>query len=333
MSQPAVTVLICVHNAEDFLRETLDSVFAQTHRDFEVIAVDDGSTDRSAELLRSCRDPRLRVVRQPNGGAPAAMNAGLRIAQGAYVALLDHDDVWAPEYLAAHVELLDQSPTIDLSFSWFQVIDQDGVEIGVHSTRHHGTLEYRELLADFVIGATSNVVVRRKALEQAGLADESLPRLYDAELFLRVALLRRANMLAIPRDLMYYRWHRNQISRDLNGLIREHSKLLDKVARLSPADFDAVGSVARSNIRRYLARSAYECSQYRTGLRLLRTSFTTAPANFLKDSRHWWTLAACLSGQLLPRPIHRRLERLAGLRSARSSRLSPATGAASCPVQ
>lgn len=100
---PLVSVVVPTYNAPQMLRATLDTVFAQTFTDFELVVVDDGSTDDTPQVLASITDPRLRVVRQPNAGIGHARNRGIDESRGTYVALLDHDDLWHPEKLATQV--------------------------------------------------------------------------------------------------------------------------------------------------------------------------------------------------------------------------------------
>jgi glycosyltransferase involved in cell wall biosynthesis len=315
---PLVSVLICVYNGQRYLAGALDSALSQTYRDFELIAVDDGSTDGSPAVLDACPDPRLRVIRQPNQGTAAALAAGLQNAKGAYIALLDQDDLWEPDSLAAHLQVLESQPGIALTFSWFRVIDEGGREIGMHSSRHRGRIDFRDLLTDFVIGATSNVVIRRSAIDQAGGVDSSLRRMYDLDLCLRIARLAPGNIASIPRDLMRYRRHAGQLSRNLEALKLEWVRTLDKLRRLAPREVAPVEKRARSNMSRYFAWLAFEDARYSTGLQLLSEGFRYAPSAFVAERRNWLTGAACLSGLLAPAPLHRRLERLAGLRRSES---------------
>lgn len=105
-AKPLVSILICLYNAERFLASTLNSALSQSHRDFELIVIDDGSTDGSRAVLDTYTDPRVRVISQSNQGAAAALKAGLQAAQGVYIAPLDSDDLWEPESLATHVKAL-----------------------------------------------------------------------------------------------------------------------------------------------------------------------------------------------------------------------------------
>jgi glycosyltransferase involved in cell wall biosynthesis len=319
-SAPEISILLCLYNGERYLASTIDSALAQSYPGFELIVVDDGSTDQSRLVLEGYRDPRLRVVRQENQGTAGALNTGLKIATGRYIAFLDQDDLWEKDHLAAHIQLLEHRPQIDLSFSWFRVIDEAARDIGVCSHRYRGTIDFRGLLTDFVIGGTSNIVVRRAAIDRAGGVDTAFPRVYDLDLCLRIALLSPHNIEAIPRDLTCYRRHPGQISRALLPLQREWQQVLEKLRDLMPREVTEVEHLARSNVSRYFARLAYEDARYRTGLGLLRDGFRLAPAPFLADSRNWVTAAACLSGLLLPQQLHRGLERLAGVRRGQPER-------------
>lgn len=310
---------MCVYNGAAHLDAALDSVLCQTYPHFEVIAVDDGSTDRSAAILAARSDPRITVLTQRNQGAAAALAAGLRAARGELVAFLDQDDGWTRDKLATHVDWMVRHPSVDLTFSGFRVVDHDGRDIGLRRRRFHGPLHFRDLLVDFAIGATSNVVVRRSAVEKAGGVDPTFPRMYDLDLFLRVAMLAPSNVEALPDALMMYRRHGAQISWDYAALEREWERVMAKMARLSPGTVSEVGGRARLSARRYFARLAYETGNYRRALQYVSSGFASAPVWFLRDSRNWTTAAASLAGMLLPATLHRALERMFGLRRPESS--------------
>jgi glycosyltransferase involved in cell wall biosynthesis len=300
-------------NAERFVNAAVDSVLQQTFENLELIVVDDGSTDCTAERLRQYADERLQVILQPNQGYPAALNAALRAAQGVYPGFLDGDDVWLATKLARHIEFMERHPEADLTFSWSRLIAENGEEIGVHSRHWRGTISFRELLADFVIGNSSSLVLRRSALDRAGWLDPELPRFCDMDLCLRVALLRPGNVHAIPEELTLYRRRSGQMSRDREGMRLEWSGLLGKFRRLAPEETAAVVRQASSNMTRYFAYLAYENDQFREAGRLLWEGFRSFPTGFLADSRNWKLSAASLAGLVLPRTVHRRLERLAGV--------------------
>jgi hypothetical protein len=316
--EPLVSIIVCVYNGQEFLGAALDSVLAQTYPRFELIAVDDGSTDASAAILSRYSDSRLRVLHQENRGTTMALHLGLEAATGDFIAFLDQDDLWETSKLTIHVDWLRNRPTIDLTFSWFRYVDRTGRSIGLRRKRYFGTLDFRSLLSDFAIGATSNVVVRRAAIDKAGGIDPAFPRMYDLDLFLRVALLAQNNIEAIPVELMLYRRHGGQITHDFNSLQVEWERVVEKMARLAPEVVGAVENHARSNASRLFARLAYEDGAYRKALQYVAKGFQCSPGRFLIDPRNWSTGIACAAGLALPRTLHRRLERLAGLRRQRN---------------
>jgi hypothetical protein len=169
------------------------------------------------------------------------------------VALLDQDDLWEPDKLQCHVDILENKPGLDLTFSWFRVIDAQGNHIGLHSSRHRGTISFSDLLRDFVIGAASNAVIRRSALSRVPV-DAGLPRVYDWDLFLRIALLGPDNIEAIPIDLMKYRRRTGQISSSVDSLKQEWLWALEKLRSLAPLQVTPVEKLARSNMNRSFAR-------------------------------------------------------------------------------
>jgi glycosyltransferase involved in cell wall biosynthesis len=265
-------------------------------------------------LARRYSDPRVRLLTQTNQGAAVALAAGIRESKGEYVAVLDQDDLWHTDYLSAHMAVQQQQEGVDLTFSWFQVINENGDPIGLHSRRYREALDFGYLLEDCVIAGSSNVVARRAALEKAGGVDLAIGGLYDLDLCLRIALLRPRNIQPVTADLMFYRRHKAQMTSGIRSLQQEWDRVLDKIMLLAPEKVAPRQQRARSNVHRYWARLAYESGDFAGGLDFLRKGFTVAPSYFLTDSRNWTTLAACLCGFVLPPRAHRALERMAGLK-------------------
>jgi len=124
---PQVTVLIPVYNREGYVRDAIESVLAQTFTDFELLVIDDGSTDRSCEVVQSYHDPRMRVVcNETNAGIPKTRNTGIRLARGEYLAFLDSDDWAYPERLAKQVAFLDSHPDYAAVGAWVDWMDEEG---------------------------------------------------------------------------------------------------------------------------------------------------------------------------------------------------------------
>jgi glycosyltransferase involved in cell wall biosynthesis len=126
-SYPKVSVVMSVYNGEKYLCEAIDSILNQTFENFEFLIVNDGSTDRTLEILQSYRDPRIKVINnERNIGLTASLNKGLKIAKGEYVARMDADDVSFPHRLEQQKAFLDRNPRVAMVGSWAEVIDESG---------------------------------------------------------------------------------------------------------------------------------------------------------------------------------------------------------------
>ncbi len=213
---PLVSVIISTYNREKYVRECLDSVFAQTYKDMEVIVVDDASTDKTVDIVRKYGDRVRLVVRGVNSGLPAVpRNQGLGLAQGKYVAFLDSDDVWLPEKIERQVEQLERHPEFVLSHTFCHVIDESG---RVHGVRHEGMLAESISFCDLVEHCyitLSTVVVRRELLTEQKLKFNET-RAYrigeDYELFLR--LLKKGNAGCVTDVCASYRRANSGISQE-----------------------------------------------------------------------------------------------------------------------
>ena len=301
---PVISVIITAYNVAPFLREAVDSALAQTYRDIEIIVVDDGSTDGSAETLSDLDDPRLRLVRQEHSGSAAARNAGLRLASRHLVAFLDADDRWAPQNLERQVAFLESHPEVDLTFSHSLVIDEEGRALGKICSRS-GTVSLRELFRSNVIGNGSCVVVRRGALDQAGWFNPTLLACVDIDAWMRVAALRSGNIVALPELLTFYRRRRGQISSDWRRMESGFLVLLENVRKLAPREVACEEKRSRAGRYRYYALLAREANDPATAARLLATAFRWAPLWLLADSRTWLNGLLILAQLILPRPVYR----------------------------
>ncbi|HKP29726.1 MAG TPA: glycosyltransferase family 2 protein [Gemmatimonadales bacterium] len=288
-STPRVSIIMSVYNGEEFLDEAVRSVVAQTFTDWELVLVNDGSTDRTGALadLWASKDPRVRVVHQPNSGKPAAgRNRGMRAARGSIIAFLDGDDLWHPERLARSVVVLDAYPEVGSVFHdyrWF--VTGSDPEQGrayladeKYVTRAAGALTERsagghpvwigngdliKFMSTEIVGIhTSAISVRRAvldSLEPPGFREE-LPHCEDIDLWLRIS---RATTSAVsPAPLSYYRhttssWMvNNPLARLVTGSFTVKSDMLLRLERmLTPAEWPSY----REKISRYWCGLGYLC--------------------------------------------------------------------------
>jgi glycosyltransferase involved in cell wall biosynthesis len=301
---PAFSVLVPIHNAGVFLRETVESVLAQTCSDFELILIDDGSTDDSLAGISSEVDARIRVLRQQRQGTPSALNAGLQQARGEFIALIDHDDIWLPTKLAAHRDCLVAHSDVDLTFDWSRTVDESGADLDMSSRTWKGSISFEQLLEDFVIRTTSAIVIRRAAIEKAGWFRADLLRVYDLDLCLRIAALKPENCRAVPQCLTLYRRHERQMSRDWQKLRVEWKRFLRDVPRYAPRAVFGNLAMADSNMHRYFSWLACEEGRYASAVTLISSAFLRLPHRALTNVRNWMVLAAALGGLVLPRQLY-----------------------------
>ena len=228
---PLVTVLMPAWNRERFVREAVDSVLAQTFADFELLVIDDGSTDATAAIVAAVVDPRVRCLREPHRGIGAAMNAGLRAARGRYVARLDSDDVWLPELLATQVAILEARPEAGVAYARAQGMEADGAltaHVWGMAPRWPDDHLRSMLWGDFTCNITT--VARRELLERIGGFDETLIAGEDWDLWLRIA--KHARFAFTDRVLARFRWHADNLTGPGSTLrdrpLVERFRVLDK---------------------------------------------------------------------------------------------------------
>ena len=188
MNKPAVSVVIPTYNRAHLICESLDSIFAQTFKDYEVIVVDDGSTDNTAEVL-SPYMARIRYLKQENGGVAAARNRGMLAAEGEFVAFLDSDDLWLPTKLEKQVALLRQRGDVQLCYTDMYLAaqpDEKPRQTLFDAVPYRGNTLLKTLLIQST-NLTPSVVFRRSILPSVGLFDTVLTCGEDYDFFLRIA--------------------------------------------------------------------------------------------------------------------------------------------------
>lgn len=223
---PTVSVIIPTFNRAGRLPNTIESVLAQTYADWELIIVDDESSDGTAGVISAYerRDGRIRGVFQKNTGPAGARNTGVRAARGAFIAFLDDDDEWLPEKLARQVQRFEQQP--ELGFVYARcAVEQGGRTIDVWPTRPFCNTLRQLFRANFI--PTLTVMVRRKCFEAVGGFDTTLKISDDYDLWLRLAA--RYPFEWVDHVVAVYHLHDSNLSKDHVQRYRDHLRLLSKV--------------------------------------------------------------------------------------------------------
>jgi len=206
-SSTLVSVLLPVFNSARFLSEAVTSVLAQTHRDLELVIIDDGSTDQSQEIAHEFTraDPRVRYYRQENAGVSAALNRALALAKGEFVARMDGDDVCLPNRLELQLEFLRNSDMIMVG-SNVRLIDSNGMSlVDVERSANHEEIESQLLSGDGSAIIHPTMFCRRNALESIGGYRESIRSIEDLDLFLRLTRIGKVGNM--NQVLLLYRQH------------------------------------------------------------------------------------------------------------------------------
>lgn len=228
---PKVSVNICCYNSEQFIQETIESVLAQTFKDFEVVIIDDGSKDQTAEIINRFNDPRLRYFYQENQGLSAARNKAIKLSKGKFIALLDHDDLWETNKLKIQVRLLDSKPEVGLVFADAYLIDANNKTSKLYfdaCSPHRGRVVEQLVKGDFIPCLT--VVMRRDIVSSTGSFKKNLHITEEYDFFLRMSLATEFDYVDQP--LARYRLHAGNVSQNLERLHKEEILSLEEFARL-----------------------------------------------------------------------------------------------------
>jgi len=233
---PTVSVVIPAYNAAWCVGKAIDSVLAQDYRDFEIIVVNDGSTDDTRRVLARFGSA-IRVIDQSNGGMSSARNAGIRQARGEFIAFLDADDWWLPSKLGRQVELMRARPEIGFCSCTARVEDPDGRLLNLWQCPQSELPFLVHLFrsgAD-VPGSCSAVMARRQLVEAAGGFDESLRGAEDPDLWIRLAATTKYACIAEPLTVVLRR--PGSVSRNLENMRESSIRMMRKNRSLLPREF------------------------------------------------------------------------------------------------
>jgi glycosyltransferase involved in cell wall biosynthesis len=274
---PEISVIIPAYNASRTVGTAVDSVLAQTFVDFELLVIDDGSRDDTAEVVRARDDPRLNCVRTESGGVAVARNRGLELAAGSYVAFLDADDAWQPRKLERQHLAMAEIPGVGLCFASAQLVDDDLRPIGMDSAVDRS--DYGEALlleGNIVAGSASSVMARTSVINQAGRFDPRLSQCADWDLWLRMSVI--TSFLPLHETLVLYRSVPGTMSSDPELLERDTFALLDKFyAGSASAPYDGVRRRAYANHWMICAGSYLHAGRLRESSRCVVAGLNSDP--------------------------------------------------------
>lgn len=302
---PIVSIVMPCYNAAPHLSMSIDSIQAQTFNDWELIAVDDGSTDDTRLRLNALTDPRISVHTQRNQGVSAARNAGLKVAQGGYVAFLDADDTWTPDFLAHMVKALAARPDAALAYCGWQNLGVEGGRGAPFVPPEYETPDKATTLFSGCRWPIHAALTRRSALRDAGGFSPALKNAEDFHLWLKIAI--PAPIVRVPHVLAFYHFHSQSQASSNNARSAFHHWLaqLDYL-KLNPGLKSALGrKLIRDLTAGELLKRGY-VSYWRRDLDAARQIFRQVMRLGYGTPRDWKYMLPAL----LPISLHRRLIRL-----------------------
>ena len=227
MDRPMITVLMAVYNGEKFLKEAMESILNQTYKDFEFLIINDGSTDKSVEIIESFNDPRIRLVHnEKNLKLIASLNKGISLARGKYIARMDCDDISMPERFEKEVEFLENHSDYGMVGTCYNIIDAQGkVQRNVSYPSNPDLIKlFLSLTCPLVHGS---VMIRAELLKKNLYGSTDFSAVEDYELWTRIA--EKSKIYNIPEHLFRYRIYGESFSDSKSQLMHEQTVELSKV--------------------------------------------------------------------------------------------------------
>lgn len=290
MKPPLVSVVIPNYNYTRYLKQTLDSVLAQTYPSVEILVVDDGSTDGSQELLRSYGE-RLRWYQHDRQGVSVARNRGATESAGDFIAFLDADDFWQPTKLSKQIDLLLADPGLGFVHCGVRKVDAEGKPGEILVDGMDGWVSKELLLFDrpVILASGSTGVVRRTLFTEVGGFDARLSTSADWDFCFRVSNRNRVGF--VPEALVYYRFHGNNMHGNIK--LMEHDMLLgyQKAFSNSDAKLTSIRRKSYGNVYMVLAGSHFRAGNNFDFLRNALKSIVCSPRNVTRlvgFPVRWW---------------------------------------------
>jgi glycosyltransferase involved in cell wall biosynthesis len=251
-----ISVIIPAYNCAKTIKQTIESVLIQNFTDFELIVINDGSTDSSLDIVSKIKDSRIKIFSYPNAGGNVSRNRGISHAVGEFISFLDADDIWIPDKLATQLQALEENPTTKVTYSWTDYIDENGkfVHSGTHISLNGNV--YEQLLVKNFLENGSNPLICKDALLAVGGFDESLLAGQDWDMWLRLA--REFNFVAVPEVQILYRISANSLSSNLARQEKACLQVLNKAYSKSPESLQHLKAYSFANLYKYLTWKALQ---------------------------------------------------------------------------
>jgi glycosyltransferase involved in cell wall biosynthesis len=241
-----VSVIVPAYNAEKTILETIQSIQNQTFSDFEIVVINDGSRDRTVEILGTIDDPRLKVFSYENGGLPVARNRGIEKAIGQFLSFIDADDLWTPDKLAAQLAALEQHPDAGAAYSWTAYIDAESNFLYNGKPVPFDGNIYPQLLLECFIANGSNILVRRECVEAVGQFDPTLKSTEDWDFYLRLAA--KYPFALVPKYQILYRRSSGSMTAKVDVMEKYNLLVAERAFQAAPVELQHLKNQSLANV-------------------------------------------------------------------------------------
>jgi glycosyltransferase involved in cell wall biosynthesis len=292
MTIPKVSIVIPAYNSMKYLPDTLSSVWHQTFTDFEVLVVNDGSSDNIREWASQVKDSRFKLISQANQGVSAARNAGILASKAEYIAFLDADDLWTPTKLETHVLCLDKNPEVGLVCSWTAMMNAQGQPTGRFMKPVADGSIYSKILVKNVVECPS-VLVRRTCFNKVGLYNINIRYNEDWEMWIRIAA--RYQFSVIKEPLVYYRQHPNNISKNWRQMQLGFTKVIRSAFKSAPRELQHLKKPSYGHANLVLAWKALQSKDkdFKLAANFRASALSYDPKQIL--SPEFWRLSVAIA--------------------------------------
>lgn len=318
-----VSVVIAAYNAEAFISDTLKSILTQTYRNFEVIVVDDGSRDRTAEIVRSFAeiDDRIQLIQQSNSGVAASRNLAIQRSSGEYIAPIDADDIWYSERLEKHVRCLESSDeSVGLVYSWSMYLNESGGIKGYSPFGQLGAVE-GNVLAILVfynfLDNASTAMFRRSCIDQVGNYNTELTTCEDWDLYLRIA--EQYRFAIVPEYLIGYRQYSSSMSTKCTTMAHFYELIMSRIYLRHPELPRFARRWANTAFYNNLLSKSYLAGDYALMFRWIYRSLKGDYALLLRPGIYKVTVVAIV--KTLTQPLSNLIPQSSTLEQSRSSEI------------
>lgn len=250
---PTISVIIPTYNNQNTILETIESIQKQSYSDLEILVINDGSTDKTLEVLKTVTDERLKIFSYENGGVSVARNRGISLAKGKYIAFIDADDLWTVDKLELQLMALQKNPKAGLAYSWTLIMNENGEQF--HSCEpvlFEGNVYAQLLTRNFLISPSSNILVSQKALKSVGEFDPNLRYSEDWDLCLRLA--RNWDFVVVPKYQIFYRQSLASASSNIEAFEKSKLAIIERAFENAPKEIQLLKPKTIANAHLYWAQ-------------------------------------------------------------------------------